>query len=46
MIRLKYFALYKLQCILFLLQKPELSPNRLQHIQAKLAQIKKENHAQ
>ncbi|KRF99998.1 uncharacterized protein Dwil_GK13258, isoform D [Drosophila willistoni] len=26
--------------------KPELSPNRLQHIQAKLAQIKKENHAQ
>ncbi|KRG01671.1 protein mini spindles isoform X3 [Drosophila mojavensis] len=27
-------------------EKPELSPNRLQHIQAKLAQIKKENHAQ
>ncbi|XP_037896088.1 protein mini spindles isoform X2 [Glossina fuscipes] len=24
--------------------KPEMSPNRLQHIQAKLAQIKKENH--
>ncbi|XP_017847656.1 protein mini spindles isoform X3 [Drosophila busckii] len=27
-------------------EKPELSPNRLQHIQARLAQIKKENHAQ
>ncbi|XP_030375807.1 protein mini spindles isoform X2 [Scaptodrosophila lebanonensis] len=27
-------------------EKPELSPNRLLHIQAKLAQIKKENHAQ
>ncbi|XP_034663855.1 protein mini spindles isoform X2 [Drosophila subobscura] len=27
-------------------EKPDVSPNRLQHIQAKLAQIKKENHAQ
>ncbi|XP_033245413.1 protein mini spindles isoform X4 [Drosophila miranda] len=27
-------------------EKPDVSPNRLQHIQAKLAQIKKESHAQ